>query len=111
VQKWGKKNGLQEYKCKNCNYRFRNKRHKRDVGEYQNLYKKYALNQRTLDDLALEIGITKKTLQKQLDCVFPYTGEMQLVSNKSVVICMDATNISNVGMATVLRNTDNENLI
>jgi len=41
----------------------------------------------------------------------PYTGEMQSVSNKSVVVCMDATNISNVGMATILRNTGNENLI
>jgi len=43
---------------------------KRSIDRYQNLYNKYASNQRTLNNLALKIGITKSQTQI-IPCIFP----------------------------------------
>lgn len=93
-----------------CKYRFTNKRKRRKRSFYEKWYYKYAVNQRTLEDLSSEIGITKKDLQKEFDKTNPFTGEVFPVENKSVVVIMDASHISNVGMLTLLRSTEKENL-
>lgn len=93
-----------------CKYRFTNKRKRRKNDFYEKWYYKYAVNQRTLEDLSSEIGITKRDLQKEFDKINPFTGEVFPVKEKSVVIVMDATHISNVGMLTLLRSTEKENL-
>lgn len=101
---------MQEYRCKNCRYRFRNKRRNTPNIKYEDWYYKYAVNQRTLGDISSEIGITKKELQKKFDSISPFTGEVLPVTNKNTVVAMDATYISNVGMLTLLRSTEKENL-
>lgn len=93
-----------------CKYRFTNKRKRRKKNIYEKWYYKYAVNQRTLKDLSSEIGITKRALQKKFDSIYPFTGEVFPVKEKSVVIVMDASHISNVGMLTLLRNTEQENV-
>lgn len=77
-----------------------------------NWYRKYSRNQRTFEDIAEEIGITKRTLQKKFDHLCVYTGEVFLApGNRSVVVTMDATNIGNVGILILLRDTEKRNLL
>ncbi len=74
-------------------------------------YQKYARNQRTLEDIAEEIGMSKRNLQRKFDKLCVFTGEVQAVKpGTSVVVTMDATNIGNNRMLTVLRDTQKKNL-
>lgn len=104
---------MQNYKCQECRHSFQNKRREGEENtEWLNWYRKYARNQRTLEDISEELGITKKTLQKKFDQLCVYTGEVFLATeNRSVVVIMDATNIGNVGMLTLLRDTKKRNLL
>lgn len=92
-----------------CKYRFRSKRRKKKKENYTNWYYKYAVNQRTLEDISSGIGITKKYLQQKFDSIFPYTGEVFPVQNKDIIVGMDASNISNVEVLTLLRGIKKEN--
>lgn len=75
-------------------------------------YRKYARNQRTLEDISQEIGITKRTLQKEFDKLCVFTGEVQVVeAGTSVVVTMDATSIGKDQMLTILRDAQKRNLL
>lgn len=72
-------------------------------------YQKYARNQRTLEDIAKEIGVSKQTLQQKFDALCVCTGECSILT-EALIVTMDATNISNVGILTLLRDTKKHNL-
>lgn len=110
IQKWGKKRGVQEYKCTKCLYRFRNKKRIQKNNKDEEWYYKYAVNQRTLADISSEMGVSIKALQKRFDDITPYTGEVFPVENKREVVVMDASHIGCNEILTLLRNTNKQSL-
>lgn len=113
MQKWGEKRERQNYKCACCGHSFQNKRRKKKSSEayWMNWYERYARNQRTLDDISKRIGITKRTLQKRFDTLCTCTGEFfSPTMQDPLAVVMDATHIGNVGILTLIRDTNKKNL-
>jgi len=112
VQKWGKKYGKQNYKCQECGHSFQNEgRGKKGLEYWMSWYKKYARDQRTLEDISQEIGMSKRNLQRKFDTLSVFTGEVPVVeAGTSIVVTMDATSIGKDQMLTLLRDTKKKNL-
>lgn len=91
MQKWGKKNGIQEYKCQECLYRFRNKRRKNSVPNWiQKAYHEYTSKKQTLEELSETYSRTRKTIRKYFDSFFPCTGEV-IPPSHPICAILDAT--------------------
>ncbi len=91
MQKWGKKNGIQEYKCQECFFRFRNKRKRKQCPHWiPKAYSEYSSGKQTLQELSKVYGRNRKTIQKYFDLHFPCTGEVT-VHPHPVCVVLDAT--------------------
>ena len=90
IQKWGYKNGKQNYKCKNCGHSFQNKSRKRKNKWVEQAYNDYSRRRQTLADLRYRYGKDVKTIRKYFDNHSPSTGEI-IDINESVNLVFDGT--------------------
>ena len=72
IQKFGKTDGRQRYKCMDCGYIFRSSRRVSRVKLQENhqLFLNYSLHKQTLTELADNAGASVKTIHRKLTSVF-----------------------------------------
>jgi hypothetical protein len=72
IQKFGKSDGRQRYKCMNCDHIFRSSRRVSVVKSQKNqqLFKAYSLHKQTLSELADDAGVSVRTIHRKLNSVF-----------------------------------------
>lgn len=60
--KFGKRKGIQTYKCNDCGYRFRNSK----VPEEKELWQQYVSNKQTVREMSATYGISESTIKRSL---------------------------------------------
>lgn len=88
VQKYGRQNGLQRYRCRGCDSFFRSKR-KPSVAA-RNLWKAYAYKRQTVADLAETAGLSPRQVRRVLKEAVPAPAPVPEIPG-TAVIAMDTT--------------------
>lgn len=100
VQKFGKQDGRQRYKCVDCWYIFRtHRRAKQGNSSDQNLFTLYSVRKQTLKEISDDIGVSARTIHRRITDILAHKLEeftsMKICANISwytpSVLLLDAT--------------------
>jgi transposase-like protein len=104
IQKFGKTDGRQRYKCMNCGYIFRSSRRisVSETKKNQDLFLEYSIHKQTLSELADDSSLSVRTIHRKLTSIFKEKIEIsQLYHNirlnpylsqyTSSILILDAT--------------------
>ena len=93
--KWGKQQGKQRFKCKNCGilFTFQNK----NVSKSNRFvwFKKWVVGRRTIDDLVKESGYSKRTLKRYFSSYLSKPPTLSVYPSQKVNLLIDGTYFNN----------------
>ncbi len=96
TKKDGKRRWKQSYKCSACKYVWisKNRKKKKDI-DICKLYKRYAVNKQTYEELAEEYQVCSKTIQRYLD---RYEYEIYKSKPREIILLIDTTYFGSFGL-------------
>lgn len=119
VIRWGKQQGRQRFKCKNCDILFTRNDHIRKEKNRFVWFKKWVLERQTFKTLTRDSGLSKDTLQRIFYSFLKQSPEVVIRKSKKVNLRVDATYFAkfclvcyqdhNDGYTQLIRFSDGEN--
>lgn len=91
---WGKQQGKQRYKCKNCGIYFTDNRPEQKINNRFSWFKKWVLERQTFKTLCRESGYSKDTLQRTFYTLLERAPKIKIIKREKVNLRMDATYFS-----------------
>jgi len=91
---WGKQQGKQRYKCKNCGIYFTDNRPEQKINNRFSWFKKWVLERQTFKTLSRESGYSKDTLQRTFYTLLERAPKIKVIKREKVNLRMDATYFS-----------------
>jgi len=91
VIRWGKQNGKQRFKCKNCGILFTQNRPEQKVRNRFSWFKKWVLERQTYKTLCRDSGYSKDTLQRTFYTILESSPILKIIRREKVNLRMDAT--------------------
>ena len=90
TKKKGKRNRKQRYMCYDCHVHWGGAKSIKNEVSLKDVYKKYAINRRSLDDLANDLSKGPHALRRGFDKLVVLTGEI-VAPDHRVAAVLDAT--------------------
>lgn len=88
---WGKQQGKQRFKCKNCGILFCNNRPEQKIKNRFVWFKKWILERQTYKTLCRDSGYSKDTLQRTFYKILETSPVLKIIKREGVNLRMDAT--------------------
>jgi len=99
--KWGKQGNKQRFKCKNCNVLFTSQNKSVTKSNRFIWFKKWVVGRRTIDDIVVESGYSKRTLKRYFNDYLSGPPKLSVYPSDKVHLIIDGTYFSN-GICLVL---------